>query len=239
MTKQSHKDELIHKFLREELNDEELVSFKQLWETDPDFVEEVQQYAQMTTALRAADRLSQEKQRDVGIKTKVRKLFIEHRAVAAVLLLAVMLPFYLLFQGQKRAITPESPEIRDYAQELFITDRLNNKSNVELTEILDNYENGDLVLAISIAKKMDNQSPEFAFLIADLYFKLALTDSAQYFYQQGLNKDPSNNHARWNLLMAQMLSGELIQVKKQLTDLSYENGSPLQLKAQKLLDKLE
>lgn len=245
MTKRSEKNELIDKFLREELTEEELISFRKLWDSDPHFVKEVQDYSRMTVALKAAKRLDESRKNSRrAYIAPFRRAFYKYQSVAAIFLLAIMLPLYLLLQGQKRAITPKSPEIQILAQNYFIKDRLNtylkSDNRHRLSKAILAYENRQIQKAVTSVKMAEKEEKQrYPLILADLYFEIGQADSAYYYYSTGLNKNPKDSSAYWNSLMAQLALGKLIEVKEALNTLSKSDDVTFHDKANQLLMNLE
>lgn len=245
MTKRSEKNELIDKFLREELTEGELVTFRKLWDSDPAFVKEVQDYSRMTIALKAADRLDEDKKKTrTAFIAPFRKAFFKYQSVAAIFLLAIMLPLYLLLQGQKRAITAKSPEIKILAQNHFIKDRLNNHlaqdENTGLSEAISVYAEGQVQEAITLIRQVEKENDRrYPLILADLHFEMGQPDSAIYFYSIGLKDNPKDSSAYWNRLMAQMAFGKLAEIKETLNVLSKSENAHFRDKADQILTSIE
>lgn len=222
MSERRIKNDLIDKFLREELSEEELVVFKGYWNNDSVFVQEVRDYAKLKIALSASTKLEQENSKNGRVISWVRNAFFKYQSIAAVMLLAIMLPLYLLLQGQKVAITPESPELVHLANKYFVNSRLK-----DLSITANDIQN----LKESIE---DNQETSTCFILADWHFMNEQPDKAMEYYKLGLTKDSQNQMAHWNMLMSKLSTGHLFEVKEALKIISESEGSLFKEKANAL-----
>lgn len=242
-----HKDELIDKFLRQELSPEELIIFKERWETNPDFVKEVRAYSKMTIALKAARKM--ERSENTWAKLVVlnfSQLVRKYPSIAAVALLAFLLPLYLLLQSQRKVITPDSPLITILAKKYFISENLAEikayrARNHDTLKVLKNVI--EIINPREKIKQLDKIKIEtglsHSFILANLFFESNNIDSANYHYKKGLLDDSVNEIANWNLLMGKLMLGELVTVKKELKKMMKLDNSVYQQKAKKLLRELE
>ncbi|MEO9964573.1 MAG: hypothetical protein ABJF11_02220 [Reichenbachiella sp.] len=243
MSEREKKNILIEKFLKEELSQEELVEFRAYWDSDPAFVKEVQDYSRLTVALKAAKRLKDdEKKTSTGVISHFKKAFFKYQSVAAIFLIAIMLPLYLLLQGQKRVITPESPEVRQLAKSNYIRKNLASKLAQDslFKEVKVYFDQGKTADAIFILDQMEQENKmDYAAIKAGLFFELDQHDSAVYYYKIGFISNPTDSTIYWNALMSQLWMGELETSKIELRKLIKKPGGQYFDTANQLLLELE
>lgn len=239
MSKREQKSILIEKFLKEELSETELAQFRDLWDTDPKFKKEVQDYSRLKVALKAADRMEKH---NIGkrVFSHLKTAFFKYQSVAAVMLLAVMLPLYLLLQGQKRAITPESPEVSVLANSNFVKPDFRMAEVSQLKDAQSAYLNGEISRSIELIRQLQKESGvSRTFLMADLFFEANQMDSALHYYQSGLIINPQDEEAKWNSLMTGLLVGDFIKTKEELRAWSLRTDAVYAEKAGQLIFELE
>lgn len=237
MSKREQKSILIEKFLKEELSEEELAEFRKLWDSDPVFVKEVRDYSRLKVALKASDRLEKDSK---GIVDHLRNAFFKYQSVAAIMLLAVMLPLYLLLQGQKRAITPESPEVVILAKAYFIKPEARLKADAALAESLEAYQKGEFMQSIDLLKATSTATGRlFTGTLADLYFEAGKMNEARVHYTQELADHPQDSVTMWNSLMTDLLIGDFIETKETLRAWAQKTNSAYSEEANRLLLELE
>ncbi len=235
MTKATNRVTLIKKFLDRTLNEEELASFKKKWEADPDFVQEVRDYAHLAVALKASADLRRQGE---GSEAKVRQLDprVRWAAVAAVALLVVT-PLYL---------TLRAPSAQELAQRHIIDTRLHSFRGAEDTdgspfeEAIRAYSKGKRQEAIALMRQVEErESARYLFAMGDLFLEVAQPDSALYYYNRGKAFDPDDPYMRWNSIIAYLQKGEVANAKVQLEQLVVSGEPPYDQRARKLLEELD
>ena len=238
MTKQSEKDILIEKFLTHNLSESELRLFKEKWENDPEFVQEVRDYARLAITLKGVKEL---KENDASPQSPTKgrqiRLMINYWTIAAaVVLLFVTAPLYMAFR---------SPSSKKMAQEYFIDYRLyqvrgdSSGRGTSFENVLRAYSSGQKQEAIDLMRLVETQRNEaYFFTLADLFLEAGEPDSAVYYYQKGRALNPTDPYAQWNSIMAQLHKGNVDKAKTTLVKLAGSGEPPYDEKAKTLLQVL-
>ncbi len=234
MNKIAYPNNLIQKFLNHELTQEELVIFKKEWAENPEFVKEVQDYANLIIALKAVDRFDH-----VNIR-KPSKIFslYKHPVIAAIIVLSFLtIPAYFVMQSPSEKTLAQNYLI-DYRLYPMRGNEINQKN--KLAKALRAYNNQQIPKAIDLMKQVkDRKNDVYLFTLADLFLKANQPDSAIYYYQKGSIYNSTDPYAQWNSAMAWLQKGELKIAKEKLSQIILAKHAPYDQKAKALLKILK
>jgi len=240
MMEKPDKDELIEKFLTHDLNEVELLQFKEKWYNDNDFVREVREYSNLIVALKAASKLEQDNENTSNpTKTFHMKPLKYYMAFAASF--SLLLTSSFLF-----CITLRSPSKKELVDEYIINHRLyavrgeDGTMSSNIKKAVEAYGHGKKEQALALLKnEVEQEGNElYIYTLADLFLELGQPDSAIYYYEKGGVSYPSDPYAHWNKIMSLLQKGEIGTAKDMLEELVASKASPYDKKAQALLDEL-
>jgi len=234
--KPEQREQLIEGFLQKTLSQDEVILFKKTWDSDPSFVKEVRDYAELMITLKAADHYFQENGpiKKVGKPTNWLSKTMAIAASITILGLAVL--SYLLLSGS---------DAHQLSHEFMIDHRLSSvrsgeQNNSPIDNALKAYGNGDIRNAISIMKSMavDNNA-QALFITGDLYLVIEQPDSALTYYSKGLNLIEEDPYTSWNIIMAWLQKGLTDKAREQLKQMVESGQPPYASKATHLLKEMD